>query len=141
LLAFGVRSAQRRLAALSPDVLFANRDEVAALLRQKGRRAWAGLLVHAPLVVVKDGAWGCRVLWQAPDRTAARQVDVAAKRLGTPDSTGAGDAFAAGFLYSLIGSGGRDAMDADPVLRRAAMVGHREAGSALQRGRPQIRMG
>jgi sugar/nucleoside kinase (ribokinase family) len=141
LLAFGVRRAQSRLAALSPDVLFANREEVAALLRQKGRRAWAGLLAHAPMAVVKDGAWGCRVLWRGPAGSAVRQLDVAAKRVGAPDSTGAGDAFAAGFLFSLVGSGHRSGMDGDPVLRRAAMAGHRAAAAALRQGRPEIQLG
>jgi sugar/nucleoside kinase (ribokinase family) len=141
LLAFGVRRARSRLAELSPDVLFANRDEVAALQRQKGRRAWAGLLAHAPLAVVKDGAWGCRVLWHGPDGSSVRQLDVAAKRVGTVDSTGAGDAFAAGFLLSLIKSGGRDVAQRDPALRRAAMAGHRTAADALRRGRPEIKLG
>ena len=105
----------------APDVLFANRDEAAALLRQPGRRAWVGLLAYGPLVVVKDGAWGCRVLWS--EDGATRQLDVAAQSVGQGvDSTGAGDAFAAGFLYSLIRSGGRDVAHRDPALRVAAMA-------------------
>ena len=139
LLAFGVRRARSRITALAPDVLFANRDEAAALLRQTGRRAWAGLLAYAPLVVVKDGAWGCRVLWTVDGAT--RQLDVAAKRVGPVDSTGAGDAFAAGFLHSLIKSGGRPAMGRDQVLRRAALAGHRVATDALRRGRPEVAPG
>ncbi len=107
-------------------------------MRRAGRRAWVGLLAHAPLVVVKDGVWGCRVLWD--EEGATRQLDVAATRVGAKvDSTGAGDAFAAGFLYSLIGAGGRGVSPQDPVLRRAAMAGHRAASDALRRGRPEIR--
>jgi sugar/nucleoside kinase (ribokinase family) len=140
LVAFGVDRTRARLAELAPDVLFANRSEAAAMLRQRGRRAWAGLLAQAPLVVVKDGAWGCRVLWQEPHDGPARQLDVAARRVRLVDSTGAGDAFAAGFLFSLSRSGGRDAMWRDPVLRRAAMAGHRAAGDALRRGRPEIHL-
>ena len=140
LLAFGVRRSRARIAALHTDVLFANRAEAAALLRQAGRRAWAGLLTHAPLVVVKDGVWGCRVLWD--EDGAIRQLDVAALRVGTRiDTTGAGDAFAAGFLYALIRSGGREATRHDPALRRAAMAGHRAAGDALRRGRPELKLG
>ena len=140
LLSYGVRRSRARLAELAPDILFANRAEAAALLRESGRRSWARLLAHAPLVVVKDGVWGCRVLWQEDDAT--RQVDVAATRVGRKvDTTGAGDAFAAGFLHSLLGSGGRSAMDRDKALRKAAMAGHRAAGAALRRGRPEIRLG
>lgn len=137
---FGVRRSRARIAALRPDVLFANRDEAATLLLRSGRRAWPGLLAHAPLAVVKDGVWGCRVLWG--EDGAIRQLDVAAMRVGKRvDTTGAGDAFAAGFLLSLIRSGGRDAMHLDLALRRAAVAGHRAAGEALRRGRPLLELG
>lgn len=137
LLAYGVRRSRARLAELRPDILFANRDEAAALLRETGRRSWERLLAHAALVVVKDGVWGCRVLWA--EDGATRQVDVAATRVGRSlDTTGAGDAFAAGFLHSLLDSGGRTAMARDRSLRKAAMAGHRAAGTALRRGRPEI---
>ena len=140
LLAFGVRRSRARLAELAPDILFANRAEAAALLRETGRRAWARLLTQAALVVVKDGVWGCRVLWHKDGAT--RQVDVSATRVGRgTDTTGAGDAFAAGFLDSLLLSGGREAMDRDLALRRAAMGGHKAAGEALRRGRPVIELG
>ena len=140
LLTYGVRRSRARLADLDPDILFANRAEAAALLRRSGRRAWARLLDHAPLVVVKDGVWGCRVLWA--EDGATRQADVAATRVGRKvDTTGAGDAFAAGFLHSLIGSGGRAAMERDRALVSAAMAGHRAAGQALRRGRPELRLG
>ncbi len=141
LLAFGVQRSRDRIAELAPDVLFANRDEAAALLRKTGRRAWAGLLGDAPLVVVKDGVWGCRVLWHDAKRGATRQLDVAAKRVGRVESTGAGDAFTAGFLYSLLASGGREMLARDQVLRRAALAGHRAASEALRRGRPEIKPG
>lgn len=140
LLAFGVRRSRARLAELAPDILFANRAEAAALLRETGRRAWSGLLAQAALVVVKDGVWGCRVL--RDEDGATRQVDVAASRVGRKvDTTGAGDAFAAGFLCSLLRSGGRRAMAGDRALRRAAMAGHRAAAAALRRGRPPLRLG
>ena len=140
LLVFGVRKSRARIAALAPDVLFANRDEAAALSRKPGRRAWARLLGQAALVVVKDGVWGCRVLWDESGTT--RQLDVAATRIAERvDTTGAGDAFAAGFLYSLLRSGGREAMEDGRSLRRAAMAGHGAAGEALRRGRPQLKLG
>ena len=140
LLAYGVRKTRARLAELGPDVLLANRAEAAALLRQTGRRAWPRLLAQAPLVVVKDGVWGCRVLWD--EGGATRQLDVATTRIGRKvDTTGAGDAFAAGFLFSLLGAGGRAATDRDQALRKAAMAGHRAAGDALRRGRPELELG
>jgi sugar/nucleoside kinase (ribokinase family) len=139
LLAYGVRRSRARIAQLAPDILFANRAEAAALLRRTGRRAWAGLLEQAALVAVKDGVWGCRVLWE--EAGSVRQVDVAARRVGHKvDTTGAGDAFAAGFLYSLMGSGGRAAISRDQALRRAAMAGHQSAGAALRRGRPALEL-
>ena len=140
LVAYGVSNARARLAALAPDILFATRAEAAALLHETGRRAWRRLLAHASLVVVKDGVWGCRVLRQ--EEGATRQVDVAATRVGrTVDTTGAGDTFAAGFLHSLIRSGGREAMRRDQALRRAALAGHRAAGVALRAGRPELELG
>lgn len=140
LLAYGVRRSRARLTQLAPDILFANRAEAAAFLRETGRRAWSRMLAHATLVVVKDGVWGCRVLWE--DDGLTRQLDVAATRVGRKvDTTGAGDAFAAGFLHSLLGSGGREAMDRDQALWRAAMAGHRSAGDVLRRGRPELELG
>ena len=140
LLSFGARRSRARLVELAPDILFANRDEAGALLGQTGRRAWARLLEQADVVVVKDGLRGCRVLWA--ERGSQRQLDVAASRIGRGiDTTGAGDAFAAGFLYALLGSGGRAVLARDQVLRQAALAGHRAAGEALLRGRPELELG
>ncbi len=129
LLSFGVRRARQRLARLAPTVLFANRDEAAAMLHESGRRAWPGLLALAPLVVLKDGARGCRVLWRDAATDAVRQLDVEAQRVGRADTTGAGDAFAAGFLFTLVAAAG------EPIgwrLRRscppAACLGARRTG-------------
>jgi 2-dehydro-3-deoxygluconokinase len=136
--AYGVRQAVRRIERLAPGVLFANRDEAAALLHTGGRRAWPGLLAQAPLVVVKDGAWGCRVLWREDGQGAVRQVDVAAQRVRAVDTTGAGDAFAAGFLAALVRAGGLTSGLRDPVLRRAALSGHRLAAAFLGGDRPEL---
>jgi len=142
LLAFGVRRARARIAELAPGALFANRDEAALVVRQTGRRAWADLLELAPLVVAKDGAWGCRVLWHGDSTAPVQQIDVAAQRMGRVDSTGAGDAFAAGFLLALLRSDESTSVPAAisdaTTLRRAALAGHRVAADALRRGRPEI---
>jgi sugar/nucleoside kinase (ribokinase family) len=65
------------------------------------------------------------------------------------DTTGAGDAFAAGFLYSLLGVSVRGASapsESAPArwawdaatLRRAALAGHRAAAELLRRPRPEL---
>jgi sugar/nucleoside kinase (ribokinase family) len=127
----GVASAKRRVASLSPDVLFANRREAATLT---GRRAhFTPLLDLAPVAVVKEGAGGCRVLWR--NGTEVVLLEVATAPVTAPDTTGAGDAFAAGFLRVLMAS---DAPLSEAVLRRAALAGHKSAGELLRRPRATL---
>jgi sugar/nucleoside kinase (ribokinase family) len=127
----GVAVAKRRVASLAPDVLFANRREAATLT---GRRAhFTPLLDLAPVVVVKEGAGGCRVLWRSG--TEVVRLEVATAPVTAPDTTGAGDAFAAGFLRTLMGS---DGSLSEVILRRAALAGHRSAGELLRRPRASL---
>lgn len=127
----GVAVAKRRVASLSPDLLFANRREAAALT---GRRAhFTPLLDLAPVVVVKEGASGCRVLWRSDGEVG--RLEVATAPLNVVDTTGAGDSFAAGFLKVLMGSDGEVS---SAQLRRAALAGHRSAGELLRRTRPTL---
>jgi ribokinase len=79
--ALGVGLFRERLQALEAEVLFATEAE----------EALAGPLA-AETVVVKRGARGCAV------RTADGAVEYAARAASVVDTTGAGDAFAAGFL-------------------------------------------
>jgi ribokinase len=72
----GVEVFAERAAELAPEVVFATEEEAALAP------------VDAPTVVVKLGARGCRVNGRAH----------AALPAGVVDTTGAGDAFAAGFL-------------------------------------------
>jgi sugar/nucleoside kinase (ribokinase family) len=124
----GVAAAKRRVASLTPDVLFANRREAATLT---GRRAhFTPLLDLAPVVVVKEGAGGCRVLWRNGSEVVL--LEVATAPLSAPDTTGAGDAFAAGFLRVLMAG---EAPLSEPVLRRAALAGHKCAADLLRRPR------
>lgn len=137
---YGVRRSKARLRAVGPDILFANRDEAGVIAGRPGMRAWPRLLGLAPLVVVKDGAAGCRVLQRGPDGPPT-QLDVAARRIGSVDSTGAGDAFAAGFLYAfLAGRRGRatapEVRSSPTALRGAALSGHRTAADAHTSGQP-----
>ena len=79
---FGPLLFRERLAVLAPDVVFASERE----LQELGGRALA------PVVVVKRGAEGCSVIEGEAVENHPALAAVAA------DSTGAGDAFAAGFL-------------------------------------------
>lgn len=127
----GVPVAKRRVASLGPDLLFANRREAAALT---GRRAhFTPLLDLAPVVVVKEGAGGCRVLWRMGGEDG--RLEVATTALAAPDTTGAGDAFAAGFLRVLMGV---DGPVSAAILRRAALAGHRSAADLLRRPRTSL---
>jgi sugar/nucleoside kinase (ribokinase family) len=90
--AFGTGRARALLSRLQPDVLLANADEAAAL----------GLLddalVGVAWTVVKDGPRPVRV--HGPDGGSAT-VDVPPVAV-VEDTTGAGDAFAAGLLGALV---------------------------------------
>jgi ribokinase len=82
----GAGAFRERAAILAPDVLFATEAEIAAM---GAAGAWP-----APLTVIKRGARGCTLHSSddAPDR------DLPAVPATPVDATGAGDAFAAGFL-------------------------------------------
>jgi sugar/nucleoside kinase (ribokinase family) len=87
------------------DILFGNRAELALLTGRECDddcvREAAG---SAPLIVMKTGADGCLVGWEG------RVVAVPPAPARVVDTTGAGDAFAAGFLYGLMA--GRDPVTA-----------------------------
>jgi sugar/nucleoside kinase (ribokinase family) len=82
---FGGRRFRALLAAVEPQVLFANAAEAALLDLERHP--------GAPLVVIKDGPCPVRIVTeQRVDLVPVAAVD------GVADTTGAGDAFAAGFL-------------------------------------------
>lgn len=138
LLAAGRRAAVELVSRPEPDVLFANSREVAALVGPGAGRE-SRLLAAAPIVVVKAGADGCRVLWRAGERGEVGALDVATTRVAASDTTGAGDAFDAGFLYSLIAGGHARASVGSPAsLRRASLAGHRAAARVLRGPRPEL---
>jgi len=140
LLTFGRAAAWERIASMGAEVLFANRGEAVALAGVGPTRAARRLLELAPVVVVKDGAAGCDVVWRAAAGGIA-ELDVAASPIAAADTTGAGDAFAAGFLFALLG-GGSASVPARPwtaaTLRRAALAGHRAAADLLRRPRAEL---
>jgi ribokinase len=78
----GVEDFAQRVAAVAPDLLFATALEHETL----------NGAVAAPTTVVKRGALGCRILRNGDG------MDLPAVATTPVDSTGAGDAFAAGYL-------------------------------------------
>ncbi len=117
------------------DVLLATRAETEALL---GRYAAEGLLDFAPIAVVKQGARGATTL----SREGAERLrfEVAAEHVNATDTTGAGDAFDAGFLLSWLGSRASGA-SVPASLQRAALAGHRAAARHLTGPRPELTLG
>ena len=93
LLADGRRSARALIGEVAPDLLFATASEAAALL---GGRSVDGLLEFAAAAVVKRGSKGATVLARVGDDVT--RFEVATEHVAAADTTGAGDAFDAGFL-------------------------------------------
>jgi sugar/nucleoside kinase (ribokinase family) len=119
---------------MAPDILFATRREAAVLVGGGQVSRLARLVEIARLVVIKEGAEGSRLLWR--DGTDTRELDIATTPLSTDDTTGAGDAFAAGFLFSLLRAGAIPWTAA--ALRRSALAGHRSAATLLRGTRPEL---
>lgn len=126
LLAGGRRAARELVSSISPDLLFATETEAQAFL---GRDAADGMVEHASIAVIKRGARGARVLAREPDGGILR-FDVATPQVAAADTTGAGDAFSAGFIVGWLTAraAGRHAPDA---LHRATIAGHRAAARQL----------
>ena len=125
LLAGGRPEATRLVRDAAPDVLFATRSEAEAFT---GRRGIASLRELAAIAVIKQGRAGATVL--AGSRSAPLAFDIATTPLPAPDTTGAGDAFDAGFLHAWIAAA-PDMRNRPATLRRAVLAGHRAAGRQL----------
>jgi len=112
---FGVGSFVDRIDAMQPRVLFCNRDEATLLGVGPGRP-----LPGATLTIIKGGA----------DPTVAVAANGASQELPVPpvpnvvDTTGAGDAFAAGYLVATL--------QGAPLLEAIAAA-HRLAATVLAR--------
>jgi ribokinase len=137
LLAAGRPAAHALLREVAPDLIFTNGHEAAAFL---GEPDPAGLLAFAPIAVVKRGAAGAALLIRGPDGSAMRVVrlEVPTRPLTVADTTGAGDAFDAGFLASWLAA---DAATTPAVLRRAVLAGHRAAARQVGTPRPELVLG
>ncbi len=134
LLAGGRGQAHDVVAAVAPDLLFANADEASAFL---GEPDPARLLRFAPAAVIKRGAAGATVLARVGGGARALRFDVATRPIYAADSTGAGDAFDAGFLASWLTAPLADAIR-PAVLRRAVAAGHRAAARQLVSPRVEL---
>ena len=124
LLERGRRAALAIVRDAGPDLVFATAGEAEALV---GARDEA-LLELASVAVVKRGAAGATVLAGRPDAvgTPALRLDFATTTVAATDTTGAGDAFDAGFLAAWLAARRRGA--AGPAaLRRGAVAGNRTA--------------
>jgi ribokinase len=132
LLAKGRRAARSLVEGVAPDLLFATAAEAEALL---GRFAVDGLLDVAAIAVVKRGAKGATVL--ARDGADRLHFEVATEHITAIDTTGAGDAFDAGFLVGWFAA--RAAGRSLPAsLQRAALAGHRAATRQLTTPRLEL---
>lgn len=107
--AVGVERLVTMIAALAPDVVLCNQDEAATLdaMVDPGR-------LGAAMTIIKRGPGPASAL-----RAGASTIDVAATRIDdVRDTTGAGDAFAAGLLVAF--EQGADAADALVAAHRSA---------------------
>ena len=135
LLADGRRTAHALIREIAPDLLFATAAEAEAFL---GGRGVDALLEFASTAVVKRGSKGATVLTRLG--TERLRFEVATEHLVAADTTGAGDAFDAGFLVGWFAA--RSAGRSLPTsLQRAALAGHRAAARQLTSPRPELPLG
>lgn len=88
----------RTLVAEQADIVFANAEEAGLLYPEDDAVASARRLAErCELAVVKTGAAGSVVL-----RHGAEPEAIPARKIDAVDTTGAGDMYAAGFLYGLL---------------------------------------
>jgi len=132
LLARGRRAALGLVRDAGPDVLFATAAEAEALV---GPGRPETLLELAPVAILKRGPRGATVL--ALEDGNRLRFEVATERLKATDTTGAGDAFDAGFIVDWLAS--RAAGRSLPAaLQRAAVAGHHAAARQLRAPRPEL---
>jgi len=135
LLAEGRRSALAVIEAAAPDLLFATGNEARALL---GARRDDALLEVAPIAVVKRGRKGATVL--ARDGRRSLRFEVATTSIRAADTTGAGDAFSAGFLHGWL-DGRRKGLTQSAALQRGALAGNRAALRHISSPLPELPLG
>jgi len=135
LLAHGRAAARDVITAAAPDFLFATAGEAEALL---GGGRLDGLLELAPMAIVKRGSKGATVLARSGDERV--RLEVATTQVPTAETTGAGDAFDAGFLVGWFAAR-RAGSRLPAALRRAAVAGHRAAARQISSPRSELPLG
>ena len=136
LLAKGRRAALELIEEAHPDLIFATRDESRALVGSK--KDDEALLELAPIAVVKRGRKGATIL--ARDGKRALRFEVATTPIKAPDTTGAGDAFSAGFLHGWL-DGRRKGLASSAALQRGAVAGNRAALRHLSNPPGELQLG
>ena len=120
LASYGVERFVDLMRTIRPDVVFANEDEARLIGIDVGGARWSGR------IVVKQGP--SPVLIYEPGAPDPIEVDVPSVRV-VRDSTGAGDAFAAGYIVATQGgASGRDAATAGIALAQRVLS---EPGASL----------
>jgi len=132
LLTDGRSAAMALVREAAPDILFATGVEAEAFL---GGGDLTGLTDVAAIAVVKLGRAGARVL--ARGAGGAQAFDVATAPLPAADTTGAGDAFDAGFLVAWLTAGPGE-RNRPATLHRAALNGHKAAARQLGTPRQEL---
>jgi sugar/nucleoside kinase (ribokinase family) len=140
LLALGRAAALAAIRAARPDLLFGAGSEALALADNE-----EGLLDIAPVVAVKRGAAGATILLRDGSGEGGHaggpaRLEVPARPVKVSDTTGAGDAFDAGFILAWLAAR-RAGLAADEGLRRAAQAGNRLAARQLVRPRRELVLG
>ena len=135
LLAGGRGAARALIAGIAPDILFATATEAQALL---GGGPLERLLGFASIAVVKRGSMGATVL--ARDDADTLRFEAATEALTAIDTTGAGDAFDAGFLVGWF-SARAVGRSLSASLHRAVLVAHRAAVRQLSTPRRDLALG
>jgi ribokinase len=149
LLAGGREAAVELVRGAAPDLLFATALELHGLLGTGGRTD-ARAVDLARIVVVKRGAAGVTVLVRdegppasgsgRPAGRSAIKFDVATRPVAAADTTGAGDAFDAGFIAEWLASR-RAERPTLVALRRAAVVGNKIAARQMSAPRRELQLG
>ena len=134
LLAGGREAALELLGRAAPDLVFATADEAKALLGSRER----DILDLAPTAVVKRGREGATILVR--DGGDRLRFEVATTPIVPVDTTGAGDAFDAGFLAGWLTAIKRGVAPT-AALQRGAVLGNRTALRHLSAAPAELPLG